>query len=424
MLDLKWIRRHPDILDSCLEKRGLPPRAHHILDLDTQHRSHLSRLQDIQTQRNQLDQLIAQRRAQSATWEDLQDTAQRLKSEAESNEYAEKHHHSVLLKALEELPNILDESVPFGVSEEDNKEITTWGHIPSMPWAKDHIALGHSLEGMNFQQAAIVAGSRFVYLKGVLARLERALAHWMLDMNTQEGFTEMYVPYLVSESAVFGAGLLPKLEQDMFRTTDGRFLIPTGEVSLVAWAQEKVFSEDELPVSLTAYTPCFRSEAGSAGKDTTGMIRQHQFHKVEMVVICTPEQAEAQHTRIVGQAEKLLQLLGLPYRKVLLCSHDTGATSCKTYDLEVWLPGQQKYREIASCSHCGDYQARRLNAKYRKTSDGRLAFTHTLNGSGLPTGRTLIALLENYQQPDGSIRIPDILVPYFGKETITNRVTS
>lgn len=424
MLDLKWIRRHPDILDSCLEKRGLSPRSRHILELDSHHRESLAQLQDIQTRRNQLDQMIAQRRAQGGTWEDLQDTAQQLKDDVESIEYREKKAFIVLQQALAELPNILDDCVPFGVSEEDNKEITVWGDIHSMSWAKDHIALGHHLEGMDFQQAAVVSGSRFVYLKGELARLERALAQWMLDMNAQEGFTEMYTPYLVCESTVFGAGLLPKFEQDLFRTTDHRFLIPTGEVSLVGWGQDKVFSEAELPISLTAYTPCFRSEAGSAGKDTGGMIRQHQFHKVEMVVMCTAEQAEAQHQRIVAQAEKLLQLLGLPYRKMLLCSYDTGATSCKTYDLEVWLPGQQKYREIASCSQCGDYQARRLNAKYKRNSDGRLSFVHTLNGSGLPTGRTLIALLENYQEPDGSVRIPEVLVPYFRKQTISTGITA
>jgi seryl-tRNA synthetase len=409
MLDIRWIRQNPQALDAMLCKRGQAPIAKELVELDALYRNELSELQRLQAQKNQLSSILAHNRS-----EDLLKQATQLKDLIESLKNNTDHNKQKIHAILAGLPNLLDDSVPIGTSDADNKEISRWGTPAVYPWTKDHVTLGLDLGGLDLTQAAKVSGARFVYLKKDLAKLERALGQWMLDIHTQEfGFTEMATPYLVKENAVFNAGQLPKFREDLFCTTNDFFLISTSEVSLVNWAADKIFNDDKLPLCLTALTPCFRSEAGSAGKDTYGMIRLHQFNKVELVVVCLAQDSWDWHERLAQQAEKILQYLELPYRKMLLCTSDTGSAAQKTYDLEVWIPSQQCYREISSCSNCGDYQARRLNAKSAQGT-----YLHTLNGSGLPTGRTLVALLENYQQEDGSIKIPSILHPYMKQERL------
>jgi seryl-tRNA synthetase len=330
-------------------------------------------------------------------------------------------------KALEEslkqtlavLPNIPAPDVPLGTSEKDNQEIRKWGAKPPFSFPpKQHFDLGEAMGLMNFEEAAKLSGSRFVVLKGELARLERAIASFMLDVHTHDyGYLEISPPYLVRTQAMYGAGQLPKFAQEAFVTTNDYWLIPTAEVPLTNLVAEDILETHQLPLRFVAYTPCFRSEAGSAGKDTRGMIRQHQFHKVELVSITTPEAAEAEHQRMLGAAQSILERLNIHYRTVVLCTGDMGAFAQKTYDIEVWLPGQNAYREISSCSHCGAYQARRMNTRFRE-GDRKTRFVHTLNGSGLAVGRTLIAILENYQQEDGSVIIPDVLRPYMGGQTL------
>jgi seryl-tRNA synthetase len=306
--------------------------------------------------------------------------------------------------------------VPLGKDEKDNKEVRKVGKPTRFSFKpKQHFELGEALGLMDFETAAKISGARFVILKGALARLERALAAFMLDLHTGEfGYSENIVPLLVKDQAAYGTGNLPKFAEDLFQTTNGFWLIPTAEVSLTNFVRESTLDEDRLPMRLTAWTPCFRSEAGAAGKDTRGMIRQHQFSKVELVSITTPEASLAEHERMTSCAEEVLKRLGLPFRTILLCTGDMGFASRKTYDIEVWLPGEDTYREISSCSVCGDFQARRMNARYRPKGSKELRFAHTLNGSGLAVGRTLIAVLENYQQADGSVTIPEKLVPYMG----------
>lgn len=427
MLDLKWIRKHPEDLDDILVRRGGEPMAERVLEKDAEHRRAVTDLQNIKSQKNQIDSLIAQKKQKASPLDEeisaLLEQAAVLKKEefklSERLSLCEQELHELLII----LPNTLCHDVPSGMSDEANQEVERWGEIRVMPWAKDHVTLGQNLAGMDFEQAAKVSGARFVYLRGEIARLERALVQWMLDVHTQEfGFTEMTTPYLVNKEAMFGAGQLPKFLSDLFCTLDGRFLIPTAEVSLVNWAADKVFSEQDLPLCLTAATPCFRAEAGSAGKDTHGMMRHHQFQKVELVVVCQEKDVERYHEQITLQAETLLRRLELPYRKMVLCSGDVGICSRKTYDLEVWVPSQNQYREIASCSQCGDYQARRLKSKV-KDAQGGLHFVHTLNGSGLPTGRTLMALLENHQQEDGSIILPPVLHAYMGGKSVLRSVS-
>jgi seryl-tRNA synthetase len=317
--------------------------------------------------------------------------------------------------ALAVLPNLPSADVPDGADENDNVEISRWGTPRTIENAKEHFELGEALGMMDFATAAKMSGSRFVILRSKLARLERALAQFMIDTQTEEhGYTEVSPPVLVRDTALYGTGQLPKFAEDLFRTSSDHYLIPTAEVVLTNLVADSIVDPAELPMRVTAWTPCFRSEAGSAGRDTTGMIRQHQFYKVEMVSITTPDQSDAELERMTGCAEAILQKLNLPYRRLLLCTGDMGFGARKTYDLEVWLPGQGRYREISSCSNCGDFQARRMKARFKAAGDKATQFVHTLNGSGLAVGRTLVAVLENYQQPDGSIVIPEVLRPYMG----------
>jgi seryl-tRNA synthetase len=321
----------------------------------------------------------------------------------------------VLYDCLAALPNLPADDAPDGANENDNIEISRWGDQRNFDFdPKDHADLGPPL-GLDFETGVAISGARFTFMRGQMARLNRALGQFMLDYQTvQRGYTECATPYLVKQEALFGTGQLPKFAEDNFQTTDGRWLIPTAEVSLTNSVREQILAETNLPIRMTALTPCFRSEAGAAGKDTKGLIRQHQFEKVELVSIVRPEDSAAEHERMVESAEGILQALELPYRKMLLCTGDMGASARKTYDLEVWLPGQQLYREISSCSNCGDWQARRMNARYRPAEGKGTAFVHTLNGSGLAVGRTLVAVLENYQQADGSVTVPTALLPYMG----------
>lgn len=411
MLDLKKIRQCPEDLVRMLEKRGLSQDlAHTFIVLDQSYREAETTLQGLQAQVN----------SQSKSHPTDPEQAQQLKQDKQKQEKVlqelkkkwEDMHHT--------LPNFLLPEVPEGKDEKDNVVCHTWGKAERLPWQKDHVQLGQDLDGMDFAQAAKVSGSRFVYLAGDVARLERALGQWFLDSNIKAGFKEIATPYLVRPHAAFGAGQLPKFHEDLFQTTNGFYLISTSEVSLVNWAASRVFTHKDLPLFLTALTPCFRSEAGASGKDTHGMIRQHQFHKAELVIVCWPEQAQEWHEKMVLHAQGLLESLNLPHRKVLLCAGDTGSASQKTYDLEVWLPAQNTYREIASCSQCGTYQSRRLNIKGKNAKGTRLDLA-TLNGSSLPTGRTLVAILENHQRMDGSIEIPEVLRPYMGGMKILER---
>jgi seryl-tRNA synthetase len=316
---------------------------------------------------------------------------------------------------LAAIPNLPAEDVPQGADEKENVEVARWGAVPTFDFEpKDHADFGPAL-GLDFEGGAALSGARFTALRGQMARLHRALAQFMLDRQSGEnGYEEVNPPLLVRDAALFGTGQLPKFAEDLFRTTDGRWLIPTAEVSLTNLVAEQIVPDAGLPLRFTALTPCFRSEAGAAGRDTRGYIRQHQFEKVELVAICRPEESEAEHERMCAAAEGILQALALPYRKVLLCTGDMGFSARKTFDLEVWLPSQKTYREISSVSNCGDFQARRMNARYRPEGEKATRFLHTLNGSGLAVGRTLVAVLENYQQADGSVAVPDALVPYMG----------
>ena len=354
------------------------------------------------------------------------DEAERLKAEVASLkatlptlEAGDRELTATLQDQLSSLPNLPDADVPDGADETQNVEMARWGTPRSFNFApREHADIGPAL-GLDFETGAAISGSRFTFLRGAMARLQRALGQFMLDQQTvTNGYTECAPPLLVREEALFGTGQLPKFAEDNFQTTDGRWLIPTAEVSLTNSVREQILPGSALPIRMTALTPCFRSEAGAAGKDTRGYIRQHQFEKVELVSVCRPEDSAAEHERMVKAAESILEALGLPYRKMLLCAGDMGFTARKTYDLEVWLPGQDAYREISSISNCGDFQARRMNTRYRPASDTGAAkgteFVHTLNGSGLAVGRTLVAVLENYQQADGSVEVPPALRPYMG----------
>lgn len=413
MHDIKWIRTSPDNFDEGLKRRGQPAKASHILDLDTQHRGILTQLQALQTERNQLAKQFAIAKTHQQETHSIAQASEALKAKVASLEASADALSQEIFTCLTSLPNTLAQDVPEGKDEGSNVLVREWGTHPHFAFLpKTHFDLGQTLGMMDFGRAAKLSGSRFVVLYGLLSRLERALAAFMIDTNTREfGYKEVTVPLLVNDAPLFGTGQLPKFREDQFQTNTGHWLIPTAEVPLTNLVAQEILSETELPLRFTAYSPCFRSEAGAAGRDTQGMIRNHQFTKVELVSITKPEQAEAEHERMTHVAESLLQQLGIPYRVMMLCAGDTGFSAKKTYDLEAWLPSQNTYREISSCSHCGDFQARRMNARFRQ-EDGKLEFVHTLNGSGLPIGRTLVALLENYQQEDGSIRIPPVLVPY------------
>jgi seryl-tRNA synthetase len=423
VFDIKWIRENPEAFDEGLKKRGLEPLSARLLELDEERRKTLTALQEAQSRRNAASKEIG--KAKAAKDEEraqaLMKEVADLKNAIQEGETKVREIEAKLNSELAQIPNLPLPDVPVGPDETGNVEVRRVGEPRKFDFEpKQHFEIGEALGLMDFETAAKLSGARFVVLKGALARLERAIASFMLDLHTTEfGYTEANPPLLVRDDAAFGTGNLPKFAEDLFHTTNGYWLIPTAEVSLTNFVREQIIDEAALPMRLTAWTPCFRSEAGAAGKDTRGMIRQHQFTKVELVSITTPEQSLAEHERMTACAEEVLKRLGLPYRTVLLCTGDMGFASQKTYDIEVWLPGQNTYREISSCSVCGDFQARRMNARYRP-KDGKPEYVHTLNGSGLAVGRTLIAILENYQQADGSVIIPEVLRPYMrGMERIT-----
>ena len=421
MLDLRWLREDPDALDRALARRGLPPLAAALRARDAAIRALQTELQERQARRNALSKEIGRARGQAGAADALIGEVAALKSRIQADEELLRERTAELDAELAEIPNLLADDVPDGADESANLELRRWGEPRRFDFApREHDEIGAPL-GMDLGRAAKLSGARFVVLFGALARLERALAAFMLDLQTKEhGYTEVAVPYLVRDNVLFGTGQLPKFAEDQFRTTSGHWLIPTAEVALTNLVAEEILDAERLPLRYTAYTPCFRSEAGAAGKDTKGMIRQHQFSKVELVSITRPEQSEAEHERMTACAEAVLQRLELPYRVIVLCSGDTGFQSRKTYDVEVWLPGQGRYREISSCSNCGDFQARRMRARFRPKGERRTELVHTLNGSGLAVGRTLVALLENGQQADGSVRIPAALRPYLdGRERLS-----
>jgi seryl-tRNA synthetase len=418
MLDLKWVRENPQALDDALALRGASPAARSLLDLDEKRRALQTSLQEMQQRRNAASKEIggAMQAGDKDRAEALKTEAADLKDRMAAEEEAERAAAEELDALLSGLPNLPAEGVPEGADESANLEIRRHGDIRDFDFEpQDHVAIGEGLGQMDFEAAATMSGARFVALRNGLSRLERALANFMLDIHTGEyGYTEVSPPLLVRDNAAFGTGQLPKFEEDLFKTTDGRYLVPTAEVPLTNLVAEQILAEDELPLRFTAWTPCFRSEAGAAGRDTRGMIRMHQFDKVELVSIVHPDRSEEEHERMTQAAESILQRLGLPYRTVVLSTGDMGFAARKTYDIEVWLPGQQAYREISSCSNCGDFQARRMKARFRPEGEKGTRFVHTLNGSGLAVGRTLIAVLENYQESDGSVLIPEALGPYMG----------
>ena len=424
MHDIRLIRENPEGFDTALARRGVQPQSAAILALDTARRDVATRMQEAQARRNEASKAIgaAMGKGDKDTAEALKAEVAELKTALPALEEDERRLTAELNAALAAQPNLPASDVPQGEDEAGNVEVSRWGTPRSFDFQPiEHADLGPPL-GLDFETGALIAGARFTFLRGPMARLHRALAQFMLDRQTGEnGYTECMPPLLVKDEAVFGTGQLPKFAEDLFKTTDGRWLIPTAEVSLTNAVQGQILADSTLPLRMTALTPCFRSEAGAAGRDTRGFIRQHQFEKVELVSIARPEDSDAEHERMTEAAESILQALELPYRKMLLCSGDMGFTARKTYDLEVWLPGQGAYREISSCSNCGDFQARRMNARYRPDgADSKKAgteFVHTLNGSGLAVGRTLVAVLENYQQGDGTVDVPEVLKPYMGGVT-------
>jgi seryl-tRNA synthetase len=458
MLDIRWIRENPEALDAALKKRGAGPESARLISLDEARRAAIGKLEDLQTRRNAASKEIGKAKAQKdeatagklmAEVADLRATMQALEEEVRKADKA-------LDDALAIVPNVPLDDVPVGADEHANVEYRRWGGKPDLNSAKEHFEIGEALGGMDFETAAKLSGSRFVVLKGQVARLERALGQFMLDLHTTEhGYTEVQPPLLVNPTALFGTAQLPKFSDDLFYANapdgvyrvfaltapdlpgssdpfspevkpkvkevllanmelDGRWLIPTAEVPLTNLVRESILEEKELPIRVAALTPCFRSEAGAAGKDTRGMLRQHQFDKVELVSITTPEASRDEHERMLTCAEEVLKRLDIHYRVMTLSTGDMGFAAQKTYDIEVWLPGQGAYREISSCSVCGDFQARRMNARYRPKGEKGTRFVHTLNGSGVAVGRALIAVLENYQNGDGSVTVPDVLRPYMG----------
>ena len=416
MHDQKWIRENPEGFDQALAKRHLAPLSSKILALDEEYRAALTQAQTGQSRRNALSKEIGMVKSKGGNADDMMKEVGELKESVPLLEQKSDELLGQLQAILEVIPNLLADDVVKGKDENDNVVTRTFGEPTKFDFApKAHDDLGEELGLMDFEHAAQMSGARFVILKGALSRLERALASFMLDTHREEfGYTEMQPPFLVRSNAMYGTGQLPKFAEDLFRTTNDYWLIPTAEVSLTNIVADQILDEEKLPLRMTAYTPCFRSEAGSAGRDTKGMLRQHQFTKVELVSIVKPEESVAEHERMTKAAENILQKLKLPYRVMMLCSGDTGFSARKTYDIEVWLPSQNMYREISSCSNCGDFQARRMKARYKSAATKTNEFVHTLNGSGLAVGRTLVAVLENYQQKDGSIIVPQVLRPYLG----------
>jgi len=423
MHDIRFIRENPDAFDAALKRRKLAPIAGEILKTDSDRRALQAQIQEMQSRRNQASKEIGALKSEGSNADALISEVNDIKTKMPALETEEVSLAENLESRLLELPNLLDDLVPDGDDEDQNQLIRIIGEVPSFPFTpKDHVALGEGLGLMDFALGAKLAGARFVVLSGQLARLERALAALMLDTHTGEfGYVETLPPALVNSQTMTGTGQLPKFAEDLYRTDD-KWLIPTAEVPLTNIVADEITDSAVLPLRMTAYTQCFRSEAGSAGRDTRGMIRQHQFSKVEMVSITHPDQSADELERMTSCAETILQKLALPYRVLRLCSGDTGFSAQQTYDLEVWLPGQDEgrgmYREISSCSNCGPFQARRMKARFRDVETGETRFLHTLNGSGLAVGRTLIAILENGQQEDGSILLPEALQSYMGTDRL------
>ena len=420
MFDIKWIRDHPEAFDQGMEARGLPPQSAAVISLDQQRRDSQTALQEMQARRNEASKAIGQKKKAGEDAEPLMAEVAALKDKMAAGEEAAREADEALTALLSGLPNIPLPEVPIGPDESANELVRNRGSIPNLEGTpKQHFELGEALGQMDFEMAAKLSGSRFVLLRGALSRLSRALANFMIDLHTREhGYLEVNPPYLVRDHVLYGTGQLPKFGEDLFKTEEGYWLIPTAEVPLTNLVRESILDEADLPKRFTALTPCFRSEAGSAGRDTRGMLRQHQFDKVELVSAVHPDRSMEELERMLSCAEEVLMRLGLAYRVMLLSSGDMSAASRKTYDIEVWLPGQETYREISSCSNCWDYQARRMAARFRPEGEKATRFLHTLNGSGVAVGRALIAVMENYQQADGSIVIPEAVRPYMGGQEI------
>lgn len=416
MHDLKFIREKPEVFDAGLFRRGMAPQSAKVLELDAARRRVQTELQDMLKQRNEASRAVGEKKSRGEDADELIRQVQALKDTIGESEAEERRLGEELDGLLAGLPNLPGPDVPDGEDEYDNVEVRRHGEPVRFDFtAKEHFDLGEDLGLMSFELAAKMSGARFVVLRGALARMERALAAFMLDLHTGEhGYTEVLPPALVRDNAVYGTGQLPKFAEDLFHTDDGYWLIPTAEVPLTNLVSGEILDADDLPIRVTAWTPCFRSEAGAAGKDTRGMIRQHQFSKVELVSIVHPDVSDNELERMTGCAEEVLKRLGLSYRVVTLCTGDMGFGARKTYDIEVWLPGQGRYREISSCSNCWDFQARRMSGRFRTAGEKGTRFVHTLNGSGVAVGRAMIAVMEHYQNGDGSITVPDVLRPYMG----------
>lgn len=418
MLDIKWIRANTEKFDQLLAKRGLEPVSKKIIEFDEERRQISTIIQQLQHARKEKAKFLGFLKDKSSNeFEDAKRDANHINDKLEELN-AQLNNDLRLSNILDNLPNLPADDVPEGTSEDMNQLVRKWGVIRDIESPKQHFEIGDNLDMMDFSQTAKISGSRFVTMRSSLAKLERALANFMLDTHVNElGFEEISCPFLVKNQAMYNVGLLPKFSEESFETTNHYRLIPTGEVPLVNLVADTILTEESLPLRFVTHTPCFRAEAGSAGKDTRGMIRLHQFSKVELVSITKPEDSQKEHEKILSAAEIILQKLELPYRVMLLCSGDMGFQSQKTFDIEVWMPGQAKYREISSCSNCGEFQARRMKARYKNKETQENVFVHTLNGSALAIGRTMAAIIENYQNADGSVEVPKVLLPYMGGVT-------
>lgn len=425
MHDIKWIRENSEAFDANLARRNHEPVSRQLIELDSKYRSLLTEVQQLQGVRNDLAKQIGHAKAQGLDAEALVQEANILKEKIPHMETEAQALAEQLQYRLSVIPNLLHEDVPSGADESDNVCVRTWGEPSTMEFEpKAHFDIGEQLALMDFETARMLSGTRFVILRSDLARLERSLINFMIDHHVDVyGYEEVSPPYLVKDHCLFGTGQLPKFAEDQFRTIQDHWLIPTAEVPLTNIVREKILEASQLPLRFVAHTPCFRAEAGAAGRDTRGMIRQHQFHKVELVSITTPDASMQEHERMTEAAESILKRLELPYRVMALCAGDIGSSAQKTYDLEVWLPSEQRYREISSCSVCGDYQARRMQARFRDGS-GKPQFVHTLNGSGVAVGRAMVAILENYQNADGSVHVPAVLQPYMRQNMIQAHATA
>ena len=421
MHDIRAIKDDPDAFDAAMKRRSSDVRASSLIAIDDERVATVKAMNDAQAEQKAVSKTIGAAKASGdeAAAQAVMAEVGKLKERVKELEEQERVLAAKLREALLPIPNVIDADVPDGDDEDDNVEKRRWGTPKDIPAAKDHVDLGEALGMMDFEAAAKLSGSRFVVLKKDLAKLERAIATFMLNLHTEEfGYEECLTPVLVHAEPLIGTDKLPKFEEDLFKTTGDHYLIPTAEVTMTSLVADLILSEEELPKRMTAWTQCFRAEAGSAGRDTRGLIRMHQFSKVELVSVTTPEQSDDEHERMTTCAEEVLKRLDLPYRSMLLCTGDTGFGAARTFDLEVWLPGQNQYREISSCSNTRAFQARRMNARFRREGQKKPEFVHTLNGSGLAVGRTMVAILENYQQADGSIAVPDVLQPLMGKTVV------